>query len=119
MLGSQPDHLKWAVRVMSPHDISRHMLQRTPYNLCVGTPENHCASFRCRAAGLCASNVELTCDSNAQSHDATAMLIREVLSKGFNVTECFVDTVGPSQAYQEKLEKLFPNISCVAPTLLR
>jgi len=35
VLGSQPDDLKWAVRVMSPHDISRHMLQRTPYNLCV------------------------------------------------------------------------------------
>jgi len=46
------------------------------------------------------------------------MLIREVLSKGFNVTECFVDTVGPSQAYQEKLEKLFPNIACVAPPAL-
>jgi ribonuclease HII len=30
---SCPDDLKWAVRVMSPHDISRHMLQKAAYNL--------------------------------------------------------------------------------------
>lgn len=35
VLNSRPDELKWAVRVMSPHDISRHMLQRVPNNLYV------------------------------------------------------------------------------------
>lgn len=27
------DDVKWAVRVMSPHDLSRGMLRRNPYNL--------------------------------------------------------------------------------------
>lgn len=27
-------NVKWSVRVMSPHDLSRGMLRRNPYNLC-------------------------------------------------------------------------------------
>lgn len=32
------DDIKWAVRVMSPHDLSRGMLKRNPYNLFVLLP---------------------------------------------------------------------------------
>ena len=28
------EKIKWATTVMSPHDLSRGMLKRTPYNLC-------------------------------------------------------------------------------------
>lgn len=28
------DKIKWSTTVMSPHDLSRGMLKRTPYNLC-------------------------------------------------------------------------------------
>ncbi|KAH8922250.1 ribonuclease HII [Atractiella rhizophila] len=80
VLCSQPDKLKWAVRVLSATDISAGMLQKFPYNL------------------------------NAQAHDTTAALIREVLSMGFRITKCFVDTVGPSDAYQRKLTGYFPSI---------
>lgn len=32
------DDVKWAVRVMSPYDLSRGMLRRNPYNLSVSFP---------------------------------------------------------------------------------
>lgn len=32
------EKIKWATTVMSPHDLSRGMLKRTPYNLCVTSP---------------------------------------------------------------------------------
>ncbi|GAA5891599.1 hypothetical protein JCM6882_004524 [Rhodosporidiobolus microsporus] len=75
------EDVKYAVRVMSPNDISMGMLRRTPYNL------------------------------NAQSHDATINLIREVVEKGYQVKEAYVDTVGPAADYQAKLSALFPTIS--------
>ncbi|GAA5934946.1 ribonuclease H2 catalytic subunit RNH201 [Sporobolomyces koalae] len=73
--------VKYAVTVMSPNDISMGMLRRIPYNL------------------------------NAQSHDCTINLIREVVDKGYNIKQCFVDTVGPAADYQTKLSGLFPTIS--------
>ncbi|GAA6039314.1 hypothetical protein JCM8097_003259 [Rhodosporidiobolus ruineniae] len=73
--------VKYAVTVMSPNDISMGMLRRTPYNL------------------------------NAQSHDATINLIREVLEKGYQVKEAYVDTVGPAADYQAKLSSLFPTVN--------
>ncbi|GAA6058807.1 hypothetical protein JCM10212_001923 [Sporobolomyces blumeae] len=73
--------VKYAVTVMSPNDISMGMLRRVPYNL------------------------------NAQSHDCTINLIREVVDRGYNVKECYVDTVGPAADYQAKLSSFFPNIS--------
>lgn len=45
---------------------------------------------------------------NAQAHDATIALIREVIARGVNVTEIYVDTVGPEMAYQTKLQYHFP-----------
>ncbi|GAA5832651.1 hypothetical protein JCM3766R1_004280 [Sporobolomyces carnicolor] len=73
--------VKYSVTVMSPNDISMGMLRRIPYNL------------------------------NAQSHDCTINLIREVVDRGYNIRQCFVDTVGPAADYQAKLTSLFPTIS--------
>ncbi|GJN93548.1 hypothetical protein Rhopal_006605-T1 [Rhodotorula paludigena] len=75
------DDVKYAVTVMSPADISMGMLRKQPYNL------------------------------NAQSHDVTINLIREVVERGYNVKECYVDTVGPAADYQAKLSSHFPTIS--------
>ncbi|GAA5973134.1 hypothetical protein JCM11641_006285 [Rhodosporidiobolus odoratus] len=75
------EHVKYSVTVMSPADISAGMLRKQPYNL------------------------------NAQSHDTTINLIREVVEKGYNLKECYVDTVGPAADYQAKLSALFPTIS--------
>ena len=76
------DHLHasvgWAVRVMTATDISADMLSPSPYNL------------------------------NAQAHDTTIALIRQVIDAGVNVNEIFVDTVGPEGTYQKKLAYHFP-----------
>lgn len=69
----------WTVRVMSARDISAGMLKpKAPYNL------------------------------NAQAHDTTIQLIRDVLSLGVNVRKIFVDTVGVPETYQAKLAREFP-----------
>lgn len=81
MILAQEDQVHYAATIMSPHDISRGMLRRTPYNL------------------------------NAQSHDVTIALIRSVLDKGYDLTECFVDTVGIAADYQRKLELCFPGVA--------
>ena len=72
----------WATRVMSARDISAGMLRPNgTYNL------------------------------NAQAMDATVNLIQEVLAKGVNIREIYVDTIGSPQVYQKKLERIFPAIS--------
>ncbi|KAJ9475809.1 Ribonuclease H2 subunit A [Pseudozyma hubeiensis] len=71
-------HLGWAVRVMSPQDISAGMLRRRPVNL------------------------------NAQSSQATVSLIAGVLDSGADVTEIYVDTVGDPKSYQRLLSSHFP-----------
>lgn len=72
-------HCGWATRVMSARDISAGMLRRTaPYNL------------------------------NAQAMDATIDLIKAVLAQGVNITHIYIDTIGKPEAYQRKLEKIFP-----------
>ena len=69
----------WATRVMSARDISSGMLKpAAAYNL------------------------------NAQAMDATIDLIKDVFSKGINVTEIYIDTIGNPQTYQKKLERIFP-----------
>ena len=72
------EYIGWSVRVMSAHDISSAMLSPAGYNL------------------------------NAQAHDATIELIRDVVRQGVNVTQIFVDTVGVAMSYQDKLQRLFP-----------
>ncbi|KAJ2087532.1 hypothetical protein IW138_004902 [Coemansia sp. RSA 986] len=75
------DHAGWAVRSISPHDISVSMLRRAKYNL------------------------------NALAHDATILLLTQVIRvQRIHVTRVFVDTVGPPASYQRKLEQLFPGI---------
>ncbi|GAK67482.1 ribonuclease HII [Moesziomyces antarcticus] len=71
-------HLGWAVRVMSPQDISAGMLRRRPVNL------------------------------NAQSSQATVSLIAGVLEQGVDVTEIYVDTVGDPKSYARLLSSHFP-----------
>ncbi|KAJ2356114.1 hypothetical protein IWW50_002922 [Coemansia erecta] len=73
-------HAGWSIRCISPQDISHCMLRRTKYSL------------------------------NALAHDATIQLIRDVLDKGVRISKVFVDTVGPPQSYQNKLQELFPKI---------
>jgi len=48
---------------------------------------------------------------NVQSQNATVTLIREVLAAGLEVTEVYVDALGPSAQYQKYLSGLFPEIS--------
>ncbi|KAK8220665.1 ribonuclease H-like domain-containing protein [Phyllosticta capitalensis] len=71
----------WATQVMSARDISAGMLQpHGTYNL------------------------------NAQAMDATIDLIKQVLAKGVNVTEVYIDTIGSPATYQKKLERIFPTV---------
>ena len=69
----------WATTVMSAKDISSGMLKPTAmYNL------------------------------NAQAMDVTIDLIKDVLAKGINVREIYIDTIGNPAIYQQKLERIFP-----------
>jgi ribonuclease H2 subunit A len=43
------------------------------------------------------------------AHDATIKLIKQVVESGINITEIYVDPVGPSAKYQAKLSSFFPN----------
>jgi len=70
----------WAIQIISPNTISTSMLQRTKYNL------------------------------NALSHDAAIGLVQYALDCGVQLTEVFVDTVGPAEKYQDKLSQRFPGI---------
>ncbi|RIB10774.1 ribonuclease H-like domain-containing protein [Gigaspora rosea] len=80
LIQSHQENIAWSVRVLSPQDISWNMLKMNKYNL------------------------------NAQAHDTTIELIRQVLIKGVNVTEIYIDTVGPPESYKAKLSKIFPGI---------
>ncbi|CAJ0825203.1 19487_t:CDS:2, partial [Entrophospora sp. SA101] len=48
---------------------------------------------------------------NAQAHETTIQLIQQVLDQGVNLTEIYVDTVGPPDSYQKKLSSNFPSIN--------
>ena len=71
----------WATRVMSARDIAAGMLQ---------------------PAG--------TANLNAQAMDATIQLIHDVLAKGVNLQEIYIDTIGKPEVYQKKLERILPAI---------
>lgn len=77
---SYKDWIGWSVCILSPRDISRKMLRQNKYNL------------------------------NTLSHDTAIGLIRHALSRGVNVKEVYVDTVGPPAKYQAALQQLFPGI---------
>lgn len=47
---------------------------------------------------------------NEISHDAARQLVQSALDANLNVTHLYVDTVGPPDKYQEKLQNFFPKI---------
>lgn len=77
----------WLTTTMTAKDISSGMLQST----------------------LKKSNYNL----NEQAHDVTIRLIKELFQSGLNFLKLFVDTVGPPETYQAKLQKIFPSIEIV------
>ncbi|KAF8656204.1 hypothetical protein AX16_002640 [Volvariella volvacea WC 439] len=90
-LQSDPANLGWSLtssatgatrtrRLFSPQAISGGMLKRPPINL------------------------------NRQSEEATILLIRDVLAKGIELSEVYVDALGPTTTYQAFLSKTFPGI---------
>ncbi|OCT90463.1 hypothetical protein XELAEV_18019079mg [Xenopus laevis] len=79
-LNGSSDYIGWALHILSPNIISTSMQQRAKYNL------------------------------NALSHDTAIGLIQFALDAGVQLTEVFVDTVGPAEKYQEKLKKIFPEL---------
>lgn len=68
----------YAISLLSASSISSSMLSPSPYNL------------------------------NAQAIDATISLINGVISRGVNVREIYIDTIGQPGPYQTKLERVFP-----------
>ncbi|EIN04881.1 ribonuclease H2 subunit A [Punctularia strigosozonata HHB-11173 SS5] len=80
-LSSNPEKLSWSVRVLCPQALSAGMLRIPPINL------------------------------NRQSEEATILLIREVLQKGIELTEVYVDALGPPEKYEKYLSSVFPGIS--------
>ena len=45
---------------------------------------------------------------NTMSHDTAIDLVKLALEKGVQVAEIYVDTVGPPEKYQAKLQEIFP-----------
>ncbi|KAF2354501.1 Ribonuclease HII/HIII domain [Trinorchestia longiramus] len=72
------DYLGWAIEVISPTFISNCMYKRPKVSL------------------------------NEVSHNSAIGLIKRVLAAGAQITEVFVDTVGPPEKYQAKLQEIFP-----------
>jgi len=80
-LSGDAANIGWSVRVLSPRDISSGMLRRPPANL------------------------------NKQSQDATILLIREVLQRGIQLSEVYVDALGATGPYERLLSSHFPGIN--------
>ncbi|KIK34879.1 hypothetical protein CY34DRAFT_812583 [Suillus luteus UH-Slu-Lm8-n1] len=86
VLNSDPQNLGWSVRVISPQAISAGMLRIPPTNL------------------------------NKQSQDATVLLIRDVLQRGLQLSEVYVDALGNTTTYEAYLSSQFPGISFTVTT---
>lgn len=70
--------------------------------------------FRGNVQEVCQSlNYRSKYNLNAIAHDTTIEIIQQVLLKGVNLTEIFVDTVGDPAKYRLKLEEKFPGIAIV------
>lgn len=80
LLNENADYIGWEVEILSPSFISQNMFRRSKYNL------------------------------NWISHDAAIALISRAREAGANITEVYVDTVGPPEKYQAKLEGHFPGV---------
>lgn len=68
----------WAVEIISPNVISTSMLKRSK------------------------------CSLNEVSMNSAIGLIHSAVDQGVNIAEVYVDTVGPPEKYQAKLEEIFP-----------
>jgi len=75
------DYIGWAITILAPRYISTSMYRRGKYNL------------------------------NSMSHDTAIGLVQAAIDKGVQVSEVYVDTVGPPEKYQAKLEGIFPGLS--------
>jgi len=76
-------YLGWAIDLLSPTFISRSMYKRGKYNL------------------------------NTMSHDTAIGLVKGAIAAGVNVSEVYVDTVGPPEKYQAMLQGIFPSLTIV------
>ncbi|KAL0830561.1 hypothetical protein ABMA28_002716 [Loxostege sticticalis] len=72
------NNVGWAADIISPNYISNSMYKRAKHSL------------------------------NEVSMNSAIELIRKVADSGVNITEVYVDTVGPPEKYQAKLSEIFP-----------
>ncbi|XP_047144183.1 ribonuclease H2 subunit A [Hydra vulgaris] len=75
------DFIGWAIKIISPTEISNEMLRRYKVTL------------------------------NEISHGAAIELTRKTINAGANITEMYVDTVGDASKYQNKLSEVFDGVS--------
>lgn len=73
------NNVGWAVEVISPNYISNSMYRRAK------------------------------CSLNEVSMNSAIDLIKKAAESGVNITEVYVDTVGPPEKYQTKLSEIFPS----------
>ncbi|CDK29436.1 unnamed protein product [Kuraishia capsulata CBS 1993] len=62
------------------------------------------------SAGMLKSSSQGNYNLNEQAHDTTIDLIKRVLAMKVNLTEIYIDTVGPPATYQRKLQDIFPHL---------
>lgn len=74
------DYIGWSLEVISPLYISNCMYKRPKVSL------------------------------NEVSHNSAISLIKRAIAAGVKVAEVYVDTVGPPEKYQDKLQDIFPTI---------
>ncbi|XP_042228890.1 ribonuclease H2 subunit A-like isoform X1 [Homarus americanus] len=77
------DYIGWSLEVISPLNISNSMYKRPKVSL------------------------------NEVSHNAAIGLIKRAIAAGVKVSEVYVDTVGPPEKYQAKLQDVFPTIKVI------
>ncbi|OXA44133.1 Ribonuclease H2 subunit A [Folsomia candida] len=77
---SDLDHIVYGVKIISPTQISAKSYQRKKISL------------------------------NEISHNAAIELIQGLIDRGIVIGKVYVDTVGPMEKYQAKLEQLFPEL---------
>lgn len=80
LVSGECSNIGWFTKILSPVTISNGNFRRAKYNL------------------------------NALSHDTAIELIHLAISNGINVSEVYVDTVGPKDKYEAKLKSIFPDI---------